>query len=54
MGSRTEIETYEPSLPCQKSLIEPFEPFASHALNLAVNYSLEGTERDGHWNGELK
>lgn len=54
MGSYTETETYKPSLPCQKSLVEPFEPFASHALKLAVNYSLEGTERDGHWYGELK
>lgn len=55
MGSLTEnLESYKPSLPCKILPVEPIEPFASHALKLAVNYSLEGTEDDGHWYGELK
>lgn len=54
MGSFIEKESYEPSLPCKKLPVEPIEPFASHAVKLAVNYSLEGTESDGHWYGELK
>lgn len=34
---------------------EPIEPFASNALKLAVKYSLESTESDGHyWYGEQK
>lgn len=51
------------SVPCHQKkklaaaavvVVEPIEPFASNALKLAVKYSLDGAERDGHWYGELK
>lgn len=51
MGSLSESEKYELLLPFQNSLVEPC---ARHVLNLAVNYSFEGAEPDGHWYGELK
>ena len=50
MGSLSESEK-DKLLPFQKSLVEPC---ARHVLDLAVNYSFEGAEPDGHWYGELK
>lgn len=50
MGSLSESQKYELP-PFQKSLVEPC---ARHVLDLAVNYSFEGAEPDGHWYGELK
>ena len=54
MGSLLETEIHETSFPCQTSLVGRAEPFACRALDLAVNYSLERIEPDGHWYGELK
>lgn len=34
--------------------LEDLLPNASQALKLAVNYSLENAEPDGHWYGELR
>ena len=51
MENLTESERYELVLPFQPSFLEPC---ARHVLNLAVNYSFEGAEPDGHWYGELK
>lgn len=57
MGSLLETKVGEPPLSCQNPPLEPFQSsqsFACRALKLAVNYSLERSEPDGHWVGELK
>lgn len=45
------------SASCQGTGVEPIKPLASsafQALKLAVNFSLEGVNLDGHWCGELR
>lgn len=51
MGSLEENEKCELLLPSSQFLLETC---SRNALELAVNYSFEGTQHDGHWCGELK
>lgn len=57
MGSLSESKVGEPPLSCHNPPLEPFQSsqsIACNALKLAINYSLERSEPDGHWVGELK
>lgn len=51
MCSLVENEKYKLPLPSNEFLVETC---SRNALELAVNYSFEGTQDDGHWCGELK
>ena len=57
MGSLDSNARTNTSASCQGTGVEPIKPLASsafQALKLAVNFSLEGVNHDGHWCGELR
>lgn len=51
MSNLAENENCELLLSSEQSLLEAY---SRNALKLAICYSFEGAQHDGHWCGELK
>ena len=54
MGSVGRHGAYSSTDPGQDIGDQSLVSGARRALQLAINYSLEGVEADGHWYGELR